>query len=51
MVTPTITTVRVNKELMGKKAVERLLWRMNNLKSPTENISLCVNIIERQSVI
>ena len=51
MVTPRLTTVRVNKELMGKKAVEKLLWRISNEDSAVENSSLSVDIIERESVI
>lgn len=50
MITPKMTTVKVNKELMGKKAIQRLIWRINHLKEPVENIILNVEIVERESV-
>lgn len=51
MVVPKLTTVRVNKELMGKKAVKRLIWRMSHRDEPIENIIMSVELIERNSVI
>ena len=50
MITPKITTIRVNKELMGKKAIQRLIWRIANPKEPVENIIMNVDIVERESV-
>ncbi len=50
MITPKITTIRVNKELMGKKAIQRLVWRIANPKEPVENIIMNVDIVERESV-
>lgn len=50
MITPKMTTVRVNKELMGKKAIERLVWRIAHPKEPVENTILDVEIVERESV-
>lgn len=50
IIKPHLTTIRVTKELMGEKAVKRLLWRINNLEEPYEKISLEVSIIERESV-
>lgn len=50
MVMPKLTTVRVNKELMGMKAVDRLLWRINHENEPVESIIMEVELIERESV-
>lgn len=50
MVMPKLTTVRVNKELMGMKAVNRLLWRINHENEPVESITMEVELIERESV-
>lgn len=50
LVKPELTTVRVNKELMGRKAVQRLLWRINNKKEPIEHMVIGVELIERNSV-
>lgn len=50
MVMPKLTTVRVNKELMGRKAVQRLLWRINHINEPIESIVMEVELIERDSV-
>lgn len=45
-----LTTMRVYKELMGQKAVKRLIWRMENKNEPSENIRLGVSLVERESV-
>lgn len=50
MVVPGITTVHVNKTLMGKKAMERLLFRMGHPKEKVEKILLDVQLVERDSV-
>lgn len=50
MVLPGITTVRVDKELMGKKAMDRLLKKIENPKEKVEKIILDVRLIERGSV-
>lgn len=50
IVTPHLTTIRINKELMGEKAVKRLLWRMENPKEPCDHIRMEVKLIERESV-
>ncbi|AEM77580.1 MULTISPECIES: LacI family DNA-binding transcriptional regulator [Thermoanaerobacter] len=50
IVTPHLTTIRINKELMGAKAVKRLLWRMENPKEPCDHIRMEVKLIERESV-
>ncbi|MCC0685339.1 LacI family DNA-binding transcriptional regulator [Clostridioides sp. ZZV15-6383] len=49
LLVPKLTTVRVNKELMGMKAVKRLLWRLNNKEEMTENLVMGVEVIERAS--
>ena len=35
---------------MGRKAIDRLLWRLENKKSPNEKTILSVEIVERDSV-
>ena len=50
LIEPKLTTVRVEKDLMGKKAIDRLLWRLENKKSPDEKTILSVEIVERESV-
>lgn len=49
-VVPNITTVKVEKDLMGRKAVKRLLWRMDNKEYPNENIVMSVDVVERDSI-
>ena len=50
IITPHLTTIRVNKELMGQKAVKRLIWRMENKGEPFEQIRMEVSLVERGSV-
>ncbi len=50
MISPKLTTVRVNKERMGRKAIEKLLWRLSHRKEPIENTVMDVEIVERESV-
>lgn len=50
MVVPGITTLHVNKALMGQKAVERLLQRMECPGEKVEKILLDVALVERDSV-
>lgn len=50
MVNPRITTMRVDKVLMGKKAMERLLKCMERPKEKVEKLVLDVQLIERDSV-
>ena len=47
---PNITTVRVEKDLMGHKALKRLLWRIDNKSDMNENIIMSVVVVERDSV-
>jgi len=49
-ITPNITTVRVEKDLMGRKALKRLLWRIDNKSAMNENIIMSVTVVERDSV-
>jgi len=46
---PSLTTVSVNKEKMGKEAFNMLLRRIENIDSTTMNITLDVELIERES--
>jgi LacI family transcriptional regulator len=48
--TPELTTMRVEKELMGKKAVERLTEIMENPQLSYEKLLLGTKLIERKSV-
>lgn len=50
MVVPPISTAHVYKELMGRKAVERLLGRLKDPKGRIEKITMDVNLIIRDSV-
>ena len=47
---PKLTTVNVNKELMGKRAVQRLIYRLSHRNSLTENVAISVEMVERESV-
>jgi len=49
-VTPGLTTMRVQKELMGRKAVGKLLKKLDSPEEITEKILLSARIVERQSV-
>lgn len=49
-VSPKLTTLNVNKEMMGKRAVQRLLYRINHKKGLSENTVIGVDLIERESV-
>ncbi|TFE23872.1 substrate-binding domain-containing protein [Cohnella luojiensis] len=46
---PPLTTVNVNKELFGKRAVERLFWRMDNPSEPFEELLLRTTLVIRDS--
>ncbi len=42
--------MRIDKKLMGAKAVKNLLWRMENMDQPNQHVKLSVNLVERESV-
>lgn len=46
---PKMTTIHVDLDLYGKKAVDQLLWRMNNPFEPVQEILLPASLIERDS--
>jgi LacI family transcriptional regulator len=46
---PTLSTVHVNKESLGRRSVETLLWRIDNPDGPKEKILLAGDIMLRQS--
>ncbi len=46
---PTLSTVHVNKEALGQRSVETLLWRIAHPDGPKEKILLSGDIILRQS--
>ncbi|HEY5587040.1 MAG TPA: LacI family DNA-binding transcriptional regulator [Ruminiclostridium sp.] len=49
-VTPELTTMNVQKELMGKKAVSRLIKKIDGDESVVEKMLLPAGLIKRQSV-
>ncbi|MBW5445140.1 LacI family DNA-binding transcriptional regulator [Cohnella sp. CFH 77786] len=49
LASPALSTVHVNKEALGYRAVETLLWRLGNPDSPMEKILLAGDILLRQS--
>lgn len=49
-VTPALTTMRVRKELMGRKAVCKLLKKIDSPEETAEKLLLSASIVERQSV-
>lgn len=49
-VSPKLTTLNVNKEMMGKRAVQRLLYRISHKNGLSENTVIGVDLIERESV-
>ena len=50
MVSPALTTVHVQKKMMGKRAMQRLLQRISHPGEEIEHIILGVRIVERDSV-
>lgn len=50
MVSPRITTMRVDKVLMGRKAMEQLLQLMDKPRETAEKLVMDVQLIERDSV-
>ncbi len=49
MVSPGLTTVHVYKDLMGRKGVERLIYRMEHPRERAEKIVMNVDLVERNS--
>lgn len=49
-VTPQLTTIDVKKEIMGQKAVRRLLYKKSNKKNMSECVAIGVELVERDSV-
>jgi len=47
---PPLTTIRVDKELLGAQAVRMLLERIASPRMPVRQMRLAVSLIERQSV-
>lgn len=50
IVRPRLTTMHVDKELMGARAVRKLLRLIENPEDPCEHIRMPVKLIERESV-
>jgi LacI family transcriptional regulator len=49
VVEPNLTTVRIHKEELGKRAAEELLWRLRHPGRPVEVIRIATDIIFRES--
>jgi LacI family transcriptional regulator len=49
LATPKITTMAINLEYYGQKAVEQLLWRMEHLNEPFQELLLPSTLIKRQT--
>lgn len=47
---PPLSTIRVLKEAIGKRAVSMLLWRLDNLEFPAEKIEITCEMVIRKSV-
>lgn len=50
IINPNLSTIRVNKELMGIMAVRNLMERMNNKDKPCYHTRLDVSLVDRKSV-
>jgi LacI family transcriptional regulator len=50
-VTPPLTTMRIDKVMIGRKAVQLLLWRMRNPNAAHVTITVHSPLIERASVV
>lgn len=50
VISPNLTTIRVEKKLMGVNAVRSLLSRMENRNEPNRHMRMSVKLIERDSV-
>lgn len=46
---PSLTTISIDKELFGKRAVERLFWRKDNPIEPPEELLLPASLLVRHS--
>ena len=47
--TPKITTIDIDLDLYGRKAVEQLCWRMENRNDPFQEILLSSKLLKRDS--
>ncbi|WP_018133117.1 LacI family DNA-binding transcriptional regulator [Effusibacillus pohliae] len=49
LASPPLTTIHIDKEYFGKRAVDRLFWRMDHRDAPVEEILLPVSLLARGS--
>lgn len=47
---PTLTTVQVLKQVMGRRAVDRLIWRAKNRDYPPEKLLIVGDIAFNESI-
>lgn len=47
--TPRLTTVHVDKELLGRRAVDKMIWRSNNRGSQPEKTMIYAELLLRES--
>ncbi|MGF7144140.1 LacI family transcriptional regulator [Anaerotaenia torta] len=50
MVIPKLTTIRVNKEMIGSRAIQLFIWRLEHKNDPPEKVLISTEVIERDSV-
>ncbi|MCM2675621.1 substrate-binding domain-containing protein [Alkalicoccobacillus plakortidis] len=48
--TPALTTVQVLKQVIGRRAVDRLVWRINHNEYPPEKILISGDMLLKESV-
>jgi LacI family transcriptional regulator len=49
MITPNLTTINVDRNLMGKKAVRKLIFKINDPNRPAEQTIMNVELVVRES--
>ena len=49
LMVPKITSVDIQKEYLGKKAVDILLWRLSNLEKPYQEVLINTELIIKGS--
>lgn len=50
MVIPKLTTIHVNKEMIGSRAIQLFMWRLEHKNDPPEKVLIGTKIVERDTV-